>query len=234
MVYFMIGVVQLFMNLISIKYWLKVARKAVCSMVVFALIFTQLLSASVLAAVIAPADPPNDPEIVYDLVAVIVDTEIDKNSTSYAGLRNKYPSELEDFTAQVNGSNITMSGLTLSERIMRYAEDIRNSNNLTDVKILFYDKEKDSVSDLALALENLYINGESTHNNRLVGTVFVGDIPMPVVNKNGNRFMSLFPYTDFEDKTYIYDSGTKSFELNVDNIFPKPEIWHGIINAPVE
>jgi len=222
------------MNLISIKYWLKVARKAVCSMVVFALIFTQLLSASVLAAVIRPADPPNDPEIVYDLVAVIVDTEIDKNSTSYAGLRNKYPSELEDFTAQVNGSNITMSGLTLSERIMRYAEDLRASNNLTDVKILFYDKEKDSVQDLALALENLYINGESTHNNRLVGAVFVGDIPMPVVNKNGNRFMSLFPYTDFEDKTYIYDSGTKSFELNVDNIFPKPEIWHGIINAPVE
>ena len=222
------------MNLISIKYWLKVAQKAVCSMVVFALIFTQLLSASVLAAVIQPADPPNDPKIVYDLIAVVVDIEIDKNSTSYQGLRNKYPSELEDFTAQVNGSNITMSGLTLSERIMRYAEDLRASNNLTDVKILFYDKEKDSVQDLALALENLYINGESTHNNRLVGTVFVGDIPMPVVNKNGNRFMSLFPYTDFEDKTYIYDSGTKSFELNADNIFPKPEIWHGIINAPVE
>lgn len=180
------------MNLIFLKKWLS-------SIVVFALIFTQLLSASVLAAVIDPADPPNDPKIVYDLIAVVIDKDIDQNTTSYQGLRNEYISELDSFTAKVNGSNITLSGLTLSERIMRYAEDLRASNNLTDVKILFYDKDEDTVEDLALALENLYLNGESTHDNRLAGAVFVGDVPMPVVNKNGNQFMSMFPYTDFQE-----------------------------------
>jgi uncharacterized repeat protein (TIGR01451 family) len=216
------------MNLIHSKNWLTTAKKTACSVVAFSLLFTQVFSASVLAAVIDPADPPNDPVVVYDLIAVVVDRELDQNTSSYQGLRSEYSSELDSFTAKVNGSNLTFSGLTLSERIMRYAEDLRASNNLTDVKIIFYDKEAETVDDLALALENLYLN------NRLVGAVFVGDVPMPVVNKNGNQFMSMFPYTDFQDKTYIYNSETKSFEMNPDNIFPKPEIWHGIINSTNE
>jgi len=221
----MIGVVYFYMNLIRLKNWLTTAKKTASSVIVFALIFTQVFSASVLAAVIDPADPPNSPTISYDLIAIVVDRDLDQNTSSYQGLRNEYSSELDSFTAKVNGSNITLSGLTLSERIMRYAEDLRASNNLTDVKIIFYDKEAETVEDLALALENLYLN------HRLVGAVFVGDVPMPVVNKNGNQFMSMFPYTDFQDKTYIYDKETKRFEMNIDSISPKPEIWHGIINS---
>ncbi|MBI4234932.1 VCBS repeat-containing protein [Candidatus Peregrinibacteria bacterium] len=159
----------------------------------------------------------NDPETIYDLIAVVVDSEVDKDLTSYPGLREKYPSDLE-------------AG-TVGERIVRYAEDLREDNELTDVRVIIFDKNKDSVTDLAAALENLYINGDGTHVNRLAGVVLVGDIPLPVVNKEGNRFVSMFPYTDFENKAYIYDSATGSFERNADVSFPKPEIWHGVMRT---
>ncbi|MFA7685631.1 MAG: FG-GAP-like repeat-containing protein, partial [Candidatus Gracilibacteria bacterium] len=68
--------------------------------------------------------------------------------------------------------------------------------------------------------------------NRLAGAVFVGDIPLPVVNKNGNLYASIFPYTDFTDKAYNYDEVSQSFVRNEAVTFPKPEIWHGVIKAP--
>ncbi|MFA6917707.1 MAG: hypothetical protein WC285_02630, partial [Candidatus Gracilibacteria bacterium] len=186
------------------------------------------------ASTIPRRDPPNDISTVYDLVAIIVDTRLDSDNTPYVGLFNQFPG---------------LSQTTIGARIMRYAEDVVENNPLTDAKILFYDSATDSVHDIASALENLYINGDGTRNNRLAGVVLVGDIPLPVVNKNGNSYVSVFPYTDLVDKAYTYvDSrfrgndnggndpaerdGDGQFVRNENVTFPKPEIWHGIIKAP--
>ncbi|MFA5948526.1 MAG: hypothetical protein WC806_06220, partial [Candidatus Gracilibacteria bacterium] len=62
--------------------------------------------------------------------------------------------------------------------------------------------------------------------------IFIGDIPLPVVNKEGNRYVSMFPYTDFVDKAYIYNPTTDDFERNNTVVFPKIEAWHGVIKEP--
>jgi len=167
------------------------------------------------------ADKPNSPSTVYDLIAVVVDTDLDQDKNSYDGLKAQYPQYNND-----------LSDTQLGERVLRYAKDVNQNNDLTDVKIILFNKNKDKVQDLASALENLYRNGDGTHENKLSGVVLVGDIPLPVVNKNGNRYISMFPYTDFSDKAYNYNSKTNSFERNASVAFPKPEIWHGVIRAP--
>jgi len=143
----------------------------------------------------------------YDLVALIVENRLYSDNNQY-------------------------EGSTIRDRVLRYAEDVTAANELTDTLILQFDRDNMTVSDLATALENLYLYGDESGRNRLAGVVLVGDIPLPVVNKNGNKFISLFPYTDFVDKAYPYNSATKSFERNPNVIFTMPEIWHGVIAAP--
>lgn len=120
----------------------------------------------------------------------------------------------------------------MMRRVQRYGEDLLDSNPQTDIKIMFYDDESDSVESVAAAMENLYYNGDGGNPNQLTGVIVIGDIPLPVVNKNGNRFVSMFPYTDFIDKAYVYNKESGDFERNEEVGFPKPEAWHGVIKAP--
>lgn len=170
---------------------------------------------------VTKADKPNSVSTVYDLVVVVVDVSLDQDKNPYDGLKGQYPQY-----------NDKLSDTEMGHRVLRYAEDVRKNNDLTDVKIVFYDKNKDSVQDLSSALENLYLNGDGANKNRLAGVVLVGNIPLPVVNKEGNRYISMFPYTDFSDQAYKYNPETKSFERNASVAFPKPEIWHGVIRSP--
>ena len=194
-------------------------KKFVIALLVFVVPFTQILPYPVAYAVafVEKADAPNSIATVYDLVAIVVDTKLDLDKAPYVGLAHQYQG---------------LSQTSIGTRIMRYADDIVEKNPLTDVKIVFYDSSKDSVYDIASALENLYLNGDGTRENRLAGVVFVGDIPLPVVNKKGNRYASIFPYTDFTEKAYNYDIASKSFIRNEAVTFPRPEIWHGVIKAP--
>lgn len=163
------------------------------------------------------ASAPNQPDKLYDLVALVVEKEVYDDTASYVGLRSQYPG---------------LSGNTLRQRVLRYAEDVVDNNPLTDVKVLIYDRGKDSAAALQEALQNLYINGDGTHNNKLSGVVLVGEVPIPVIDKNGNRFASVFPYTDLADSAYIYNEESQSFEYNAGSEPPKAEIWHGVIRAP--
>ncbi len=227
------------MNYILIK---NIGRKIICSLLTLVVLANEIITMPSVSAVVLKdpslsntayaedgqvpqADKPNAPATVYDLVAVVVDVGLDQDKNSYDGLK-KY-TEYQEFSNKLEDTQ-------LGNRVLRYAEDVRKSSDLTDVKILFFDKSKDSVQDLAAALENLYRKGDaaSSNKNRLAGVVLVGDIPLPVVNKNGNRYISMFPYTDFSDKAYQFNTKTKSFERNTGVSFPKPEIWHGVINAP--
>ncbi|MFA6305992.1 MAG: FG-GAP-like repeat-containing protein, partial [Candidatus Gracilibacteria bacterium] len=204
------------MNLIHSNF-----QKFFCGILVLVFLFTEILSAPVAYALTAieKADKPGDFEDTYDLITVVVDSEIDKDLNSYAGLKGKYPDKLKENT--------------LGERIIRYLGDLRESNEYTDVQILIFDKKKENAVDLANALENLYFNGNGEKKNRLAGVVLAGNIPLPVVNKNGEKFVSMYPYTDFENKAYVYDSKTLNFEYNPNITFPKPEIWGGVIKADV-
>lgn len=213
------------MKIVDIKKW-------IIAFMVFVIPFTQIVSYPVAyaanwspvetadAAAIGPITPPNTPLTINDLVVLVVDEDLYVDRTSYIGLRNDFP-------------GYGLSDATLEGRINRYAEDLVKTNEMTDTKLLFYDKDEDTVQSLIEALENLYINGsDGNGDNKLAGAVLIGDIPLPVVNKNGNRFVSMFPYTDFNDPAYLYSSATDSFDRNGFVSFPKAEIWHGVIQAP--
>ena len=89
--------------------------------------------------------------------------------------------------------------------------------------------------NIAAVLERLYFEGDPKEPMRtayLRGVVAVGEVPLPVVNKGGNRFISLFPYTDFEQRAYIFNPVSGDFEFKGDSSTPpQPEIWHGDYSA---
>ncbi len=195
-------------------------NKFITGFLIFLVLFTQnipIYAATAVAVGFGASSPPENAEELYEITALIVDDELMDDSADYSGLQEKFDG---------------LSSDTLEERILRYAADIREENPLMDVKILYFDKEKEGVVEIASALENLYRNGVGGRNNRLAGAVFIGNVPLPVVNKNGNKYVSMFPYTDFLDKAYVYNETKKEFELDDSVSFPKQEIWHGVIRAP--
>jgi hypothetical protein len=69
------------------------------------------------------------------------------------------------------------------------------------------------------------------YESRLIGTVLVGKIPVPVVFNGGSSERSILPYIDFDDKSYIFDHDSGKYEINENaNGDIIPEIWHGVIS----
>ena len=155
------------------------------------------------------------------IVAILVEDGLMADLGPYTGIKNLYPNSLKV--------------ATLPDRVKRYALDVQKSQPFTKAIIVRVKKDEPTES-IAGALEKLYLEGDGTAGeiNKLTGIVIVGDVPLPVVNKGGNRFPSVFPYTDFEDKTYLYDSVTKDFIPNPDVGAAKADIWHGLITPPVK
>lgn len=64
-----------------------------------------------------------------------------------------------------------------------------------------------------------------------MGTVLIGNIPIPMVEKDGTNFPSLYPYVDFDDKVFTYNTKSEQYSFNQENNgVESPEIWHGVIN----
>lgn len=78
-------------------------------------------------------------------------------------------------------------------------------------------------------LENIYFEGIKEENSNLIGTILIGDIPLPVINQNGYFFPSIYPYVDFIEQKYIWDEEQQFFIPN-NNTAWQAEIWHGMIN----
>jgi hypothetical protein len=51
---------------------------------------------------------------------------------------------------------------------------------------------------------------------------------LPVVENNGFVYPSIYPYVDFEEQQFIYDTN-KNFFVNNENPNGQAEIWHGLI-----
>ena len=61
--------------------------------------------------------------------------------------------------------------------------------------------------------------------------MIIGNVPLPVVHKDGKSFPSLYPYVDFDDKRFLYDE--KSGRYHFSTQAPESsdvDIWHGVIN----
>ena len=161
----------------------------------------------------------NEPKQVTSLIAIVVDESLIEDDASYDGLKTDYPDDLQ---AQ-----------TLRDRIYRFARDTQLADPFTKSLIIHVD-ENQHPRNIAGALETLYFKGDQAEEtaSQLEGVIVVGDVPLPVVNKNGFRFVSMLPYSDFSEPAYIYNSKTREFEYDQDTINPEVEAWHGVIKSP--
>jgi len=65
----------------------------------------------------------------------------------------------------------------------------------------------------------------------LVWSVFIWDIPIPVVHDNDDFSRTIFPYVDFRDKWYVYNQISEKYEKNEKLIWSlEAEIWHWFIS----
>ena len=64
-----------------------------------------------------------------------------------------------------------------------------------------------------------------------MGTVLIGNIPIPVVHKDGLSVPSIFPYVDFDDKRFVFDELSKKYlSARESPEASDVDIWHGVIN----
>jgi len=75
------------------------------------------------------------------------------------------------------------------------------------------------------------IDDSVNFESKLVWTVLVWDFELPVVYNWSESSKTIVPFTDFEDKSYIYNHEKKIYEANDDNFdWLKSEIWHWVIS----
>ncbi len=198
-------------------YLYKKLQRFVCGMLIPMLLASQLVIPSTVHAQFGNQENP--PKQVTSLIAIVVDESLIEDDTPYEGLTTDYPDEL--------------GAQTLRDRIYRFARDTQLADPFTRSIILRVD-ENQNPHDIAQALETLYFKGDQAEEtaSQLEGVITVGDVPLPVVNKNGFRFVSMLPYSDFAEPAYVYNPTTREFEYNQDTINPKVEAWHGVIKSP--
>ena len=58
-------------------------------------------------------------------------------------------------------------------------------------------------------------NSAKEDDNQLIGVILIGEVPIPVVHEDdGSTGPSMYPYTDFYRKSYLYNHETDQFEKN--------------------
>ena len=119
--------------------------------------------------------------------------------------------------------------------VKRYAEDIQNQLQGTRAVIIPVPDDATSF-EIAALNENLYyewykwLTGENSFESQLVWSVFIWNIPSPIVFEWDKSSKTIFPYIDFEDKKYVYNHQSDKYESNTNNIeWLNAEVWHGLI-----
>lgn len=120
-------------------------------------------------------------------------------------------------------------GGVVKAKVFQYAKDVQTYLPNTRVVIFPVQKTANPFS-IASINEKLFYEGDGEGLSRLVGTILIGEVPLPVVHKEEKAFMSIYPYVDFDSKSFIYDQTKKSYEYaNSTLTNEKPEIWHSVI-----
>ncbi len=111
-----------------------------------------------------------------------------------------------------------------------YAQEyLQSRSSATKALLMPIDKDHFQAQDIRKMLENLYQEGEKEKRSALVGTILIGEIPLPVINENTYIYPSIYPYTDLEKPTYLYDDRSTYF-IPQDKGDHKADIRQSVIN----
>ncbi len=125
---------------------------------------------------------------------------------------------------------------SVDSKLKRYAKDIEWVLDNTKV-VLIPTPEDASAFQVASLIESLYyewyksVKPDIDFESKLVWTLIVWDVPLPVVKNQENFSKTILPYTDFDNKTYVYNHEKEVYE-KTENLNEKidPEIWHWVIS----
>lgn len=144
---------------------------------------------------------------IYNIVSIVVQEEIYDTSVFSSSIKSK----IED-----------------------YAKNIQKT--LPNTKVLIFPMPKTtSPFSIASLNEKLYnqwykwLDGLSWES-KLIWTVLVWDLPIPVVKKDSEYSKTVLPYVDFTDKMYTYNHQTNLYEYSLTPGNTDVEIWHGFIS----
>lgn len=153
----------------------------------------------------------------------------------------RVPLILDDVSALESSDHEDIVSLLVEEEIFRkmsadidtYARRIQNKLPHTRTVILTYARDAHPYL-IASANERLYFSGipeHGTKTQKLVGTILIGHVPLPVVHKGNQDFLSLYPYTDFDEPHFFWNWKTSQYEyLDQKKDDPRPDIWHSVID----
>jgi hypothetical protein len=114
--------------------------------------------------------------------------------------------------------------------LQRYTTQyIQDKLSRTKAVVMPIDASTFKARDIAKILDNMYFDGIKDKTANLVGTILIGNLPLPVVQYENYYFPSIYPYVDFEEPQYVFDENNKFFTYN-DNDNAIPDIRHGVIN----
>ncbi|GEM_PF-4130109 len=117
----------------------------------------------------------------------------------------------------------------LEDKIKRYALDIQK--DLKAQTVLIPVPSSFSPYDIHETNARLYFSGiENDQRSQLVGTILIGEVPLPVIEKEENLWPTVFPYVDFIEPIYIWDAVKERFVYEGSSSH-EPEIWHGAIRS---
>lgn len=124
----------------------------------------------------------------------------------------------------------------VKSEIDRYSRDIQWVLENTKVVILPTPSNTPAFN-IASLNESLYtewlkaIDKSADFQSKLIWTVVIWDFELPNIYDNNTYSRTILPFTDFEDKVYIYNHDTDRYEKNTDNRDGlKSEIWHWVIS----
>ena len=125
--------------------------------------------------------------------------------------------------------NNTYNSISWNSNFKRYTDEyIPEKYPGSNAVIFSLNTNEYNAPEIVKLLENVYFDWLKWSASRLIWTIVMWDIPLPVVKYKNYIFPSIYPYTDFIDQKYIWDESEWYFIQNKSN--GESEIWHWIIS----
>jgi hypothetical protein len=100
----------------------------------------------------------------------------------------------------------------------------------TKVLVFPIDIKTIQANDIQKIISNLYFGWEKDTTSTLIGTVLVGNIPLPVIKKDAYIFPSIIPYTDIEKPAFIFDAVSSYFIPSSTSVDSRQDLFGSVIN----
>jgi hypothetical protein len=173
--------------------------------------------------------PPFKKIITWFLILLLVSQEIFRIPYSLSTAQAIEIENHENLVSLVVEENLFKK---MENDIEKYAQRVQSVLPHTRTVILTFSENTHPML-IASANERLYYSGlpdHGTKTQKLIGTILIGNIPLPTVHKDASSFLSVYPYIDFDEPNFVWDWEKNEYDyIAIDRKNARPELWHSVI-----